>query len=62
MTGLYPHRGIDRTPANQPMDPTLPTIATLLKEQGYHTSYFGKWHLDGQGRQATGNEGACRAS
>jgi arylsulfatase A-like enzyme len=57
MSGLYPHRGIDRTPSSQPMDPTLPTIATLLKEQGYHTSYFGKWHLDGQGKHAVANEG-----
>jgi arylsulfatase A-like enzyme len=26
---------------------TAPSIATLLQEQGYHTSYFGKWHCGG---------------
>ena len=48
LTGLYPHKGIDRTPPPAPMDPALPTVATLLKAAGYHTSYFGKWHLDGK--------------
>ena len=25
-------------------DKNLPTFATLLKDAGYHTAYFGKWH------------------
>ena len=24
-----------------------PTIANVLRDNGYHTAYFGKWHLDG---------------
>ena len=27
------------------MDPRIPTIAHRFKEAGYHTPYFGKWHL-----------------
>ncbi|MCC5845419.1 MAG: sulfatase [Verrucomicrobia bacterium] len=48
-TGLYPHKGIDRTPPPAPLDPGLPTVATLLKASGYQTSYVGKWHLYGKG-------------
>lgn len=47
LTGLYPHKGVDRTPPPAPMDPALPTIATMLTAAGYHTAWFGKWHLDG---------------
>ena len=25
----------------------VPTIADVFNENGYHTAYFGKWHLDG---------------
>lgn len=28
-----------------PLDPTTPTIGHALREQGYRTSYIGKWHL-----------------
>lgn len=28
------------------------TMAEILKEQGYNTAYWGKWHLDGHGRSA----------
>ncbi len=53
LTGLYPHKGIDRTPPPAPMDPALPNAATLMKKAGYHTSYVGKWHL--HGRDPNGN-------
>ncbi|MCC5850642.1 MAG: sulfatase [Verrucomicrobia bacterium] len=49
-TGHYPHKGIDRTPPREPLDPGLPTIATLLKKHGYQTSYIGKWHLHGKSK------------
>ena len=29
------------------MPPEMPTIADVFNENGYHTAYFGKWHLDG---------------
>lgn len=30
-----------------PLPQGQPTIANLLNDAGYHTGYFGKWHLDG---------------
>lgn len=27
------------------LDPRIPTLGDLLREQGYTTAYFGKWHL-----------------
>ncbi|MFT7111453.1 MAG: arylsulfatase A-like enzyme [Porticoccaceae bacterium] len=27
------------------LNPQLPTLGTILRDQGYATSYFGKWHL-----------------
>jgi len=52
-TGLYPHKGIDRTPPREPLSPDQPTVATLLKAGGYRTSYIGKWHLYGKDPQGT---------
>jgi len=45
VTGRYPHHCV---PGHEyPLSDELPTIATALKDAGYHTAYFGKWHLDG---------------
>lgn len=49
LTGKYPPRAGFRWVLN-PQDPIgihskEQTIAELLKEQGYHTAIFGKWHL-----------------
>ena len=30
------------------LDPSAPTLARILKEHGYATGHFGKWHLGGQ--------------
>jgi arylsulfatase len=27
------------------MDPSIPTVGDLMREQGYTTAFFGKWHL-----------------
>lgn len=49
LTGRYPHHCV---PAHQArLDPKQPTIATPLREAGYHTAWIGKWHLDG-GRES----------
>ena len=41
----YPHVCV---PGHEyPLPPGTPTIVGPLKEAGYHTGYFGKWHLDG---------------
>ncbi|MBE3096523.1 MAG: sulfatase [Planctomycetes bacterium] len=41
----YPHLCV---PGHEyPLPPGTPTIVQPLKAAGYHTGYFGKWHLDG---------------
>ena len=45
LTGLYPHKCV---PGHEyQLNPELPTIASVFGENGYHTFYLGKWHLDG---------------
>jgi len=50
-TGMYTNPGIEFGPydPHAPRAPELPvgfpTLGTLLREQGYHTSYKGRWHL-----------------
>ncbi len=39
------------------MDPSIPTIGDLMREQGYTTAYFGKWHLSFSGVSALDGEG-----
>jgi len=54
MTGRYPGR--DPVGLREPLtgsvedrsaglDPSQPTVSSLLKRAGYHTALFGKWHL-----------------
>jgi arylsulfatase A-like enzyme len=48
---------VNAAPAHQDLlDPNLPTIADHFKSAGWHTAWFGKWHLDGF------KEGSTRAS
>lgn len=54
LTGLYPHQCV---PGHEYALPeSQPTLAHAFAKNGYHTAYFGKWHLDGfherQGRAA----------
>lgn len=46
LTGQYPlvHRAVCN---DLPIATELPTLATVLKHEGYATGYVGKWHLDG---------------
>ncbi len=52
ITGRYQYRlavGLEE-PLGRPgigLDPAVPTIASLLKAQGYHSALVGKWHLGG---------------
>lgn len=59
VTGQYPQRwritsylnnraDNNRRGVAQWLDPAAPTLARILKEQGYATGHFGKWHLGGQ--------------
>jgi arylsulfatase A-like enzyme len=54
LASRYPHHCV---PGHQyPLPEGTPTVAQPLKEAGYHTAYFGKWHLggfqEGKGRAA----------
>ncbi len=45
LTSRYPHHMV---PGHEyPLPLGQKTIAHLFNEAGYHTGYFGKWHLDG---------------
>jgi arylsulfatase A-like enzyme len=58
LTGRYPFRNTGvRNPAKGAMiEPSRPTIATVLRERGYATGMIGKWHLgfDGGDRFESG--------
>jgi len=45
LTGRYPHVCVPGHEYRLP--PDMPTVVGPLKAAGYHTGYFGKWHLDG---------------
>jgi Sulfatase len=47
-TGLYPHQGwllATRTTSGPSLQTGFPTYGRLLRQFGYQTPYFGKWHL-----------------
>lgn len=45
VTSIYPHKTV---PGHEfKLDPKHTTIADPFNEAGYHTSWIGKWHLDG---------------
>jgi arylsulfatase A-like enzyme len=45
LSGRYPHRAV---PGHQMrLPPELLTVAQPFRASGYHTAWFGKWHLDG---------------
>ncbi len=45
ITGRYPHECVPGHEYRMP--PEMPTVANAFSDAGYHTAYFGKWHLDG---------------
>ncbi|MEM7807414.1 MAG: sulfatase, partial [Planctomycetota bacterium] len=45
LTSRYPHEAVPGHERQMP--PELPTVATAFNDAGYHTAWFGKWHLDG---------------
>lgn len=45
LTSRYPHNCVNGH--EQALPQGMPTIATAMKANGYHTAYIGKWHLAG---------------
>ena len=45
LTGRYPHTCVPGH--EQPLPEDATTVAHPFRDAGYHTAYFGKWHLDG---------------
>jgi arylsulfatase A-like enzyme len=46
VTGLYSHQTGCLITGDSRLDPGFPTWGTLLRELGYHTTWWGKWHLN----------------
>jgi arylsulfatase A-like enzyme len=46
VTGLYSHQTGCLITGDSQLDASFPTWGTLLRERGYHTSWWGKWHLN----------------
>ena len=44
------------------LDPGFPTWGTMLREHGYHTRWYGKWHLTHHDNQWTSRNGRRRRS
>jgi arylsulfatase A-like enzyme len=45
LTGLYTHQTGCMITGGSTLDAGFPTWGTMLREQGYHTRWYGKWHL-----------------
>lgn len=43
--GGPPHQKSTNVRSSTRLDPALPTLARVLKQAGYSTAHFGKWHL-----------------
>jgi len=57
LTGLYTHQTGCMITGGSTLDPEFPTWGTMLRERGYRTRWYGKWHLthrDNRWTAATG--------
>ncbi len=57
LSGLYTHQTGCMITGGSTLDPRFPTWGTMLREHGYQTRWYGKWHLtrgDGSWRRAEG--------
>ena len=57
LTGLYTHQTGCMITGASTLDPGFPTWGTMLREHGYHTRWFGKWHLTRHDNWWTRGEG-----
>jgi arylsulfatase A-like enzyme len=63
LTGLYTHQTGCMITGGSTLDPAFPTYGTMLRDHGYHTRWYGKWHLthrDNHWTAATGEQALAR--
>jgi arylsulfatase A-like enzyme len=58
LTGLYTHQTGCLITGGSTLDPGFPTWGSMLREHGYHTRWYGKWHLTHGDNRWTAGEGA----
>jgi len=51
LTGLYSHQTGCLVTGGSTLAPRFPTWGTMLREHGYTTAWFGKWHLTSHDKQ-----------
>ena len=61
LTGLYTHQTGCMITGGSTLDPGFPTWGTMLREHGYHTRWYGKWHLTHHDNMWTAGARAGRA-
>ncbi len=57
LTGLYSHQtGCMLTLVNgdSTLSPSFPTWGTMLRDEGYNTNWYGKWHLAAEANEVSG--------
>ncbi len=57
LTGLYTHQTGCLITGGSTLDPAFPTWGSMLREHGYHTRWYGKWHLTHGDNNWTGLDG-----
>jgi len=58
LTGLYTHQTGCMITGSSTLDPGFPTWGRMLREQGYSTWWYGKWHLTHGDRHWTATSGS----
>lgn len=60
ITGLYTHQiAIFGTTEESNLNAGFPTYGTMLRQQGYETQWFGKWHVTPSNVTTAGNVNGC---
>ena len=57
LTGLYTHQTGCMITGGSTLDPGFPTWGSMLREHGYHTYWYGKWHLTHGDNKWTARDG-----
>ena len=58
LTGLYSHQTGCLVTGGSTLAPLFPTWGTMLREHGYATAWFGKWHLTSHDNRWTASRNA----